>query len=238
MAKDSSGAYISASIYTLSDPRTGDVRYVGVTVQDLGARMKGHLRYKGKDHRTAWVQSLVEIGLVPVITEIDVVLIKDRDDAEQRWISFYRDGGSDLTNSTRGGIGILGAKMSAETRARWSEQRMGRPSPRKGVKLSAETKEKIRQNTIRQFSDPAQREAVSKVHRGKTISPEHRAIISAASTRRWAEWRASGQQVSEETREKIRAAAIARPHPKHSAESRARMSERKRQWWAEKKAAR
>ncbi len=56
---------------------------------------------------------------------------------------------------------------------------------------SDETKEKLRQATLRQFQDPKAREAVGIAHKGKTISPEHKAIVSAAAKKRWAEWRAA-----------------------------------------------
>lgn len=45
----------------------------------------------------------------------------------------------------------------------------------------------------------AQRAEVSRVHKGKSISQEHRAIVGAAAKARWAKWRAEGQTYSEET---------------------------------------
>ncbi len=67
----------TASIYTLTDPRTSEVRYVGVTAGSLEVRLKGHLRYKGKDHRTAWVRSLLAVGVTPVITRDNCRAVRD-----------------------------------------------------------------------------------------------------------------------------------------------------------------
>ncbi len=62
----------TASIYTLTDPRTSEVRYVGVTAGSLEVRLKGHLRYKGKDHR-----SLLAVGVTPVITRDNCRAVRD-----------------------------------------------------------------------------------------------------------------------------------------------------------------
>lgn len=234
---------IRARIYTLSDPRTLEVRYVGMTTKTLEARLKGHLRnLREKNHRARWINSLRDAGLTPVIAEIDAVSVDRRVEAEQRWIALYRAQGARLVNSTDGGEGAPGFKMSPEARKKLSEAKRGKPQPhllpyRLGVPHSEETKERIRKATIRQFQDPAQRDAVSRVHKGKVISEEHRRIVSEASTRRWEEWRTEGRTVSEETRARIVAAAKARkPHPQ-TPESRAKVAEAKRRWWAERKAA-
>lgn len=227
----------TALVYTLTDPRNNEVRYVGVTIQKLQARLRGHLRYKGKDHRTAWVQSLLREGVIPVIDQIDVVPIEDRGEAEQRWIAIYRERGADLTNGTDGGLGCLGYKHTDEARSKMSQDRKGRPSPNKGKSMPAEQRELLRQATLRQYEqDPQKREKVSQTHKGKTISAEHRAAISAGATRKWQEWRESGQQISEETREKIRRAAKTRPPRKPiSEETRARMAEARRLYWERKR---
>ncbi len=47
------------------------------------------------------------------------------------------------------------------------------------------------------------RAKIGSYHRGKVISAEHKAIVSAATTLRWERWRADGRFTSEETRKKI-----------------------------------
>lgn len=229
--------YDVARIYTLSDPRNGAVRYVGVTVYPLAKRLGAHLRYKGNDHKSAWVQSLQNAGVTPVITEIDVVAIADRVEAEQRWIAAYREQGADLTNSTKGGVGCLGYRHTDEAKLKMSRVHKGRPSEKRGIPISDEQREKNRAASLRQYQEnPGLRDEISRVHKGKTISEAQRKAVSEATKRRWQQWRESGQRVSDETRAKISAARKGKKMPPMSPETRARMAEAKRQWWAEKKA--
>jgi hypothetical protein len=234
---------IWARIYTLSDPRTLEVRYVGMTTKTLEARLKGHLRNypHEKNHRARWIRSLQDVGLIPVIVEIDAVPVDLYAEAERRWIAFYHTQGARLVNATDGGEGTPGFKMSPEARKKISEAKKKVPqlhllAYHVGVPHSEETRERLRQAALRQYEDPAQREAVSRVHKGKVISEEHKRIVSEAASRKWEGWRASGKTVSEETRERIVAAAKARtPHPQ-TPEARAKVAEAKRQWWAQRKA--
>lgn len=78
------------NIYTLADPRTGDVRYVGQS-RNLSSRFKKHRTTTESDGllRYAWVQELKEHGLLPVMHVVEVV---DDDKAlheEHKWIMFY-----------------------------------------------------------------------------------------------------------------------------------------------------
>lgn len=232
-----------ARIYTLSDPRTREIRYVGMTTRTLEVRLAGHLRNcrLEKNHRARWVRSLQDAGVIPVITEVDLIPVEQHAEAERQWIAFYRAQGVRLVNATDGGEGMPGFKMSPEARKKISEAKKRIPqlhllAYHVGVPRSEETRERLRQAALRQYQDPAQREAVSRVHKGKVISEEHKRIVSEAATRKWEEWRASGKTVSEETRERIMAAAKARtPHPQ-TPETRAKLAEAKRQWWAQRKA--
>jgi hypothetical protein len=52
-----------------------------------------------------------------------------------------------LANLTDGGEGVLGHKHSEESRRKNSESKKGKTSNRKGVKLSEETKQKMRDNS-------------------------------------------------------------------------------------------
>jgi len=70
-------------VYTLSDPRTGDPRYVGATVNPQ-KRLKAHLNRPHSDDLASWIQDLAEQDLEP---EMNVVQIDDVDglaDAERR----------------------------------------------------------------------------------------------------------------------------------------------------------
>lgn len=233
----------AARIYTLSDPRTLEVRYVGMTTKSLDVRLGGHLRtaHLEKNHRARWIRSLKNAGLVPVITEIEVVPVEQHAEAERRWIAAYRAQGARLVNATDGGDGTFGHKMSPEARKRISDSKKGKFPPQflkhLGQKASPGTRERLRQAALRQYQDPAQRAMVSRVHRGKIISDAHRRIVGMASTKRWEAWRASGATVSDESRARMSAAQRERARKygpqRPSPEGIARIAEAKRQFWAE-----
>ena len=168
-----------ARIYVLSDPRTGEIRYVGWTSKPLESRLRQHVRERSSCHRVWWIRSLQREGLSPTIQLLQTVPDSDWNQAEVYWISFFRSLGYRLVNGTDGGQGKL------------------------GYRASEATKEKLSQATKKRFENPAAREAISQVHSGKTISSEHRAKVSEATRLRWARWRAEGGVTSDETREKI-----------------------------------
>jgi hypothetical protein len=228
----------TASIYFLLDPLTREVRYVGMTVYSLKDRLNGHLRYKGKDHKSYWIKSLKDRGLIPEIVLVKTVSIDDRADEEQKMIGIMRDLGARLTNSTKGGVGALGYKHSAEAKDRMSRSKKGKPSPKKGMPISEEQRAKLSESTARQMQDPERRAAISRVHKGKKISAEHRRIVSEAASKRWKEWRASGQHMSEESIERMREAAKNRPkRAPASEETRAKISAAKRLYWEQRRKA-
>jgi len=57
------GSTAKVTIYTLSHPVTGQVRYVGKTVEMLKNRLAGHLREKGTCHKNHWIAQLRAEGL-------------------------------------------------------------------------------------------------------------------------------------------------------------------------------
>jgi hypothetical protein len=125
---------------------------------------------KGKDKRFCdknkrgryWKHYVAKHGFVPEI-------IKDGLDeelaflAEMECIDAYKRRSIKLINLTDGGEGCSGYSMrhSEEQKAKWSIERKGTPSPRKGVKLLDSTKEKI-----------------SLARAGKLLSDSHKEAIS------------------------------------------------------------
>jgi hypothetical protein len=83
-------------IYILSHPITNEIRYVGQTT-DINARFYRHIfdaNQNGfKNHRTAWVKSLLNEGLRPNIEVIDVVNETNWPFWERYWISQFRTWG-------------------------------------------------------------------------------------------------------------------------------------------------
>lgn len=107
-------------IYGLVDPRDGVVRYVGKATQP-SARLRQHLR--ARQHKTPsgdWVDSLICAGLLPAMVVLETVDTPIANDAERRWIAFYREQGNDLLNLTDGGDGgsRKGRVLSPEGEAR------------------------------------------------------------------------------------------------------------------------
>jgi len=124
-------------IYTLSHPITNEIRYVGKTV-NLKNRYKQHLYDKITSHKANWVQSLRKDNLKPILAVIEECTKDNWEEREIYWISQY----DNLTNHRKGGQGNSDYVQitSEETRKKLSEAHKGR-------KLSAEQKQKIKQNS-------------------------------------------------------------------------------------------
>ena len=144
-------------IYTLSDPITNEVRYIGQTKHSLEERLRGHLKGKGKTYRVHWINSLKNKGLVPNIELIEEVDKSIGSQTEIYWISMFRFWGFNLTNLTDGGetsttkniirseewrknirIGKLNSdfKYSEESKLKMSESAKKRGVNSKGSQLS------------------------------------------------------------------------------------------------------
>lgn len=199
------------SIYVLKDPTTLEIRYVGQTTQTLEKRLRSHVYYANRKNKNSnnsrWLRRLARYGLTPVITLVQELPIAYYNRAEVYWIQYFRSIGCRLTNSTDGGEGVLGHVWTPESRAKMSSARRGKANLKlRGRKFTTDHVEKLRAGARRQFENPSAREAVSRVHKGKKISEVQKAIIGAATTKRWLNWRMSGAVVSADTRAKIRAA--------------------------------
>lgn len=117
-------------VYTLSDPRTQEVRYVGITFRGK-QRYNEHLSRAltgGRTHRDCWIRSLVAVGVRPVYQVVETGLDIGWQDAERTWIATYRATRS-LVNHTDGGEGTPGLAPSLELRRKLSETRKGVPYP-------------------------------------------------------------------------------------------------------------
>lgn len=89
-------------IYTLSDPRTDEVRYVGKT-RDPKGRIRNHLGKREHSHKGNWIESLRKLGLKPVVHFIDEVPTEEWSFWEQHWIQTFAGWGFNLTNMNAGG---------------------------------------------------------------------------------------------------------------------------------------
>ncbi len=114
-------------IYALSDPETGEVRYVGKTM-NMQARHKGHRNEKSETHKCHWIAALKRKGLNPIIEELERIensSEREWHQAERFWISYLRFLGCRLCNILKGGHGPTMA--SRETALKISLAKKGKP---------------------------------------------------------------------------------------------------------------
>jgi len=105
-------------IYTLSDPITNEIRYVGKS-DNLKLRLGEHIRKckYAKTHKNNWIKSLLSKNLKPVIEVLDEVNNNDWGFWETYWIETMKMWGFNLTNIANGGRGgnqgpIINKKIS------------------------------------------------------------------------------------------------------------------------------
>lgn len=174
-------------IYALSDPRTGTIRYVGVTFRGK-RRFNEHLSRAvtgGRTHRDCWIRSLITAGVRPAYAILETGYGDGWQDRECYWIARHRAIGN-LTNLTDGGDGTPGCIPTPELRRKWSAMRAGVPyAPGRrpamlGRRHTPEAREKIRLAGLGRRHTVESRAKLSAAHSGKTLSPEHLEKLAAA----------------------------------------------------------
>lgn len=101
-------------IYTLANPITGEIRYIGKTVKTLSQRLTDHI-YSVKresNYRINWINSILKMGYKPLIEPLDACFWDKSQELETYWISQFKAWGFNLVNLTNGGEGNLGLGMS------------------------------------------------------------------------------------------------------------------------------
>lgn len=101
-------------IYTLADPISLKVRYVGKTVYPLEIRLRKHLVTYEKNHRANWIRSLTKNNLKPIIELIEEVEESDWKFWEMYWIEQLNQWGFKLINATKGGESGIISKQCRE----------------------------------------------------------------------------------------------------------------------------
>jgi len=94
-------------IYTLTDPLTNEIRYVGKTTEkNYLNRYKSHrntnIKSHGNLHKNNWVMSLKKNNQTPIMEIIDVIE-GEWEWLEKYWISQLRTWGFNLLNISEGG---------------------------------------------------------------------------------------------------------------------------------------
>jgi len=221
------------SIYGLSDPRYGIIRYVGQTTVDLRERFRCHMteakRPGGAYPKLNWIRSLLATGLrpepvllaydipVPFVTHLQVgnkfqpCYDFDALDNEERLFV-------EITKAECSGVGLrcvnsnaaysagihIGYKPTDEARERQRLGHLGLPAWNKG--RTKETDKRVARCGV----------GVSKALRGRKLSPEHIRHINEAQ---------KGKPRTASTRARMKAA-------QNSPEIKLAMSERSRLRWA------
>ena len=188
----SGGFSMQVFIYILSDPRTGQIRYVGKT-HNPKARRIAHKRERYQNHKCHWVQSIRSVGLEPEFEVVEETSEAEWPEAERWWISYLRFIGCPLTNSDAGGRGA--GRLSEETKQKISKAHKGRV-------FSTETREKM-----------------SAWQRGRKLSEEHRKNASLSRIGKKSTPKARANQSASWTPERRAALRIWASQRRHSAET-------------------
>jgi DNA-binding CsgD family transcriptional regulator len=131
-------------IYALHDPRSGELRYVGASVNPQH-RLTLHLcpsQRARSGEQGAWITELVSQNLKPSISIIEKSDSSNWRVRERFWIAQHRASGARLTNTHKGGEG--GARTTGQ---KWSEERRAHISEMfKGHGVSEKVREAARGN--------------------------------------------------------------------------------------------
>lgn len=150
-----------------------------------GKRLKRHIKKYGLQNMK---YEVLVIGTEEYIFELEKKLITD---------DFIKEN-KDCLNLSAGGLGgnfgtipyNKGKKMSDEQRKKLSLIKKGKPSPRKGVILSEETKQKMRESSLGKcYITEAGRKALSLASKGKKyprVKCSHCSVVGSIATMpRW-----------------------------------------------------
>lgn len=175
-------------LYGLSDPATGELRYIGITEQPLRVRLRAHMAQARSGRNTHLYHWIGNLGSAPAMEAIEEH--RDRQsliEAERFYIAYLRYLGFRLVNGTDGGDGgspspearrkiaaaRRGSTASAETRAKLSAA--GRMQVQ-----SEETKAKRAASMIGRPTSDRTRAAVAEANRRRVFTEAMRLRVSTA----------------------------------------------------------
>ncbi len=238
---------VKYSVYTLSDPADHErARYVGWAT-DPSARLRRHIReatphQHAKTHKNNWIRSLIAGGRLPLLCVVAMASTREQAGAlESELISKLRAGGSDLTNGTDGGDGVVGPRKELrDARSAAAKRFFANPSARE--KAAAITRKQFQDAEFRKRFGEIQRAAQLKRYENpeakKRLSdglrryyrehPEAREKLSRVRRAYWSKH--ERPECSSETRGRLRMAAL---NQYSSAAAREAKAEAARRQWAD-----
>lgn len=97
------------AVYALHDPN-GDVRYIGIS-KCPEDRLRRHYREcrTGTTHKNNWLRALLESSEAPMYSILEWT--DDWNEAEKRWVAYFKASGAKLVNGTEGGKTHRGTRV-------------------------------------------------------------------------------------------------------------------------------
>lgn len=189
-----------AYIYTLEEPTTNEIKYVGVTIRSLKKRWYDHCSnyyLKNVNHKTAtWIKSLKANNLKPIIKLLAEVDDNNRYEEEIFYISLLKSWGFNLKNHTEGGSGGILVKRklfkhTEETKIRISTANQ-KPHSEEWIKNAAEShckpivKLDLNNNFIKEYKSATEAALeLGDISKKKNISSVLRGIRKSAYDFKW-----------------------------------------------------
>jgi hypothetical protein len=156
-------------IYSLSDPITNDIKYIGQT-NNIQRRFNRHINNsinKNSDeyetHKSRWIRKLLENNLKPIIEVIEEVeTLGESNKQEIFWIKKLTNEGLKLTNSHISDV----TEFSTETKDKMSVAKRGKKleeivGEEKATQLKLYYSERIKNNNPNKSNDPLVKEKIS-----------------------------------------------------------------------------
>lgn len=114
-------------IYSLNDPDSLLIRYIGKTV-NLKRRLSSHIneakRAKGRRYVLNWIKFLLDVNKKPIINVIEECTQDNWEEREKYWVDYYRKSISNLCNNADGELGGSGTKNYTQEELEVRRKRM------------------------------------------------------------------------------------------------------------------
>ncbi len=178
-------------IYSLTDPATKKIRYVGLTC-NLKRRLREHRQRAvagtDKTHKGCWLRQLYAAGSQPEVKILEDRITTERcDTREVYWIAKLRRAGHELTNHLAGGRTRPTYTASSAAREKIRQAHRGRPK-------TVEHRQRLSVARTGKVHSVETRQKMSVAHRGKRQSVA--AVVKTAAAH-------LGSKRSDETRLKM-----------------------------------